>query len=347
MPTIESTTDAVEEKESDGQEKNDLLDKENQVPLVGDFSIRKGFEGQFFLEGEYLWWYATLDDLEYAVKSPHNSLAGYFKLPNFRFDPGVRVAFGYHFGPKRWNLVARWTYHCTDPIDCSSIAPNVDDEMMHGIKELYTPGTSTPLKIEVPVDSGWVQWKNRLNVLEIEMGYHHPLDPRLTVQPHFGLKVAWINMNYDIDFGHTDITREFMEPLYVDVFIRNHSDYWGAGPTIGVDATVQLGWGVSLYSKLATALVYGAYNTVLDQSNSKGDHFKIINESEYKQRAMLQLAGGIEWGRYFSSGMLLAFRLGWESQYWWNQNQMRVLINTHPVGDLTLTGIDAAISLDF
>ena len=62
---------------------------------------------------------------------------------------------------------------------------------------------------------------------------------------------------------------------------------------------------------------------------------------------MAQVVAGIEWAKCFSNGVLLAFNLGWEGQYWWNQNEMRIVIDSQPMGDLTLTGLDAGIRLDF
>ncbi|QVL57171.1 MAG: MOMP family protein [Simkaniaceae bacterium] len=337
---------------------NDMMRSNGQTPQTPQDpnrvmdSVHGCVEEGFSLEAEFLWWRASLDNLEYAAKVNGSidfntgifNLGGDFKLPDFKFDPGVRVSAGYDFGPKNWDLFARWTYHYTDPTSSTSRPTNSTDTFIIALKEFYAADNS---QIEVVVDSARTKWKNQLNVLDLEMGYDYFFSNRFSFRPNFGLKAAWLDMDYDVNFGNANIGTNFLQPRFIDVQLRNKSDYWGVGPQVGLDGNLHMGWGFSLYSRVSGALLYGAYKTRLSQSDSEGSSFRLSNSSEYRQRAMAQIVAGIEWAKCFSNGVLLAFNLGWEGQYWWNQNEMRIIVDAQPTGDLTLTGLDAGIRLDF
>ena len=179
------------------------------------------------------------------------------------------------------------------------------------------------------------------------MGYDYFFSNRFSIRPNFGLKAAWIDMDYDIDFRNANIGTNLLQPVFIDVQLRKKSDFWGVGPEVGIDGNLHMGWGFSLYSRVSGALMYGAYKVRFSQTDTNTSKLRLSNSGQYRQRAMAQVVAGIEWAKCFSNGVLLAFNLGWEGQYWWNQNEMRIVIDAQPMGDLTLTGLDAGIRLDF
>ncbi|MCB1072189.1 MAG: MOMP family protein [Chlamydiia bacterium] len=312
-------------------------------------SVHGCVEQGFVLKGEFLWWHASLDNLEYAIALkgtvPQNgpfNLGGSFKFPDFKFDPGVRVSAGYDFGKDNWDVIARWTYHYTDPTSHASAGS--DSAGLFVINEYLSP---QGVKIEPLAETARAKWQNQINVADLEMGYDYFFSNMFSVRSFFGLKAAWINMDYDTYFGNANIGGLNGNQQFIDLTIRNKSEYWGVGLQAGFEGYLHMGWGFSLYSRIASSLLYGGYDTRIRQTDSTGNTFRITANSEYRQRAMAQLAVGLEWAKCFSNGVLLAFNLGWEEQYWWNQNEMRIIIDSQPTGDLTFTGLHAGVRLDF
>ncbi len=89
------------------------------------------------------------------------------------------------------------------------------------------------------------------------------------------------------------------------------------------------------------------HDTRIIQTDSLGNSTLMESNSQYRQRAMSQILVGLERAKCFSNGTLLAFNLGWEGQYWWNQYEMRFLTDFQPTGDLTFTDLDAGVRFDF
>lgn len=313
-------------------------------------SVHGCVEQGFSIEGEFLWWRATLDNLEYAAKMDLISadplqLHGKLRGPDFNFDPGVRLSAGYDFGASNWDVFVRWTYHYTDATDHTSVPIDPVTGVIINLKEYYVVARN---QLETFATTASAKWTNRLNVADLEMGYDYFLSPRISLRPNFGIKAAWVDMHYDIKFGRTFIPSNVNPPgQFVDITMRNQSDYWGVGPQVGCDGNLHIGWGFSLYSRVSGALLYGAYDVRLNQFDTADTVWRIKNSSEYRERAMAQVVAGIEWAKCFSNGVLLALNIGWEGQYWWNQNEMRIFIDAQPAGDLTFKGMDVGIRVDF
>lgn len=331
-----------------------------------DFSSKQMMQGQnekrvmnsshgcvdqgFSIEGEFIWWRAVLDNLEYAADFKADpdldqrvlgGINGTYKFPDFKFDPGVRLSLGYDFGESNWDLFARWTYHHTDPTDSVQGTSGV-----FVFNEFYVfDGGRYP----VVGQTARTKWENRINIGDLEMGYDYFFSDRFSFRPSFGLKAAWVKM--DNHTTVTDATFERTEDNFLLVIpsftMKSQSKWWGIGPAVGIDGHLHIGWGFSLYSRVSGALMYGAVDSKLDQTDTLGNYMRTKANNEYRQKAMAQMVIGLEWAKCFSNNILLAFNLGWEGQHWWNQNEFRYLNDSNPRGDLTLTGLDAGVRLDF
>lgn len=302
----------------------------------------------FTFQAEFLWWRAVMDNLEYAIRitgSPFGvqpiSNRDYFENPDFEFDPGVRVSAGYGFGPENWDVVGRWTYHYTNPSDSTYTGNN----RIFPIRDYAAPNGSESLTF---ADGAKGRWRNVINIADLEMGYTHFFSQRFSFRPHFGLKAAWINMDYTASY--TNVTaidpNQGGVPLG-DVRVSTESSFWSVGAQAGISGNLHIGWGFSLYMISSEALLYGKYETRYRQRDGTLDDFTVFENDAYRMRSMTQLVLGLEWAKCFSNGMLLAFNLGWEGQYWWNQHEIRYGIDYQPSGDLTFTGLDAGIRFDF
>lgn len=309
----------------------------------------------FSFEAEFLWWRAVLDNLEYAATLSGRTggdddqgafnRAGHYKHPSFKFDPGARLSAGYDFGMSNWDVFARWTYHYTAPTDSTFSAGEFNEgegSIVLPLREFYD---GQGIQLLTIARSGVAKWQNQINVADLEMGYDYFFSDRFSFRPSFGLKASWINMEFNTHYTNASI--EVDDGNDNNILFRNKSDWWGVGPAVGMDGHLHMGWGFSLYGRVSGALMYGCYDTRYRQTDFIDNNLQIKANDEYRQRAMSQVVIGLEWAHCFSNSVLLAFNLGWEGQYWWNQHEMRIVHDTQPSGDLTFTGLDAGIRLDF
>ncbi|MCB1082372.1 MAG: MOMP family protein [Chlamydiia bacterium] len=301
----------------------------------------------FSLQAEFLWWRAQIDHLEYAVNNGATPPAaapfvtsGRVKEPDFSFDPGVRVSAGYDFGKENWDLFLRWTYQ-----DTTASGNTGTTAIPNGVVPLRDFTTNQGTVTVSVADTANATWKNTLNVFDIEMGYDYFLSRRCSLRPFMGIKAAWIDSSYksrmqNVTFNQQG-TIEFVE-------VNSKSDYWGVGPQVGMEGNLHIGWGFSVYGLTSAALVYGQYESSFSQQEStSGNHFREKNDGYSRQRAMAQIALGLEWAWCFSGDYLLAFNLGWEGQYWWNQHELLFAQEATYNGDLTYTGLSAGMRFDF
>jgi hypothetical protein len=305
-------------------------------------------EHGFSLEAEFLWWRATLDNLEYAVKGKQSfiafaglSLSSEIKGVDFEFDPGVRVSAGFDFGRRNWDIALRWTYHYTSPTGSTG----TDNPSLSVIPLAYDPvfqvGTGEP-----PVaNTAKSKWTNQFNALDFEMGYDYFFSQMFSIRPYFGLKAAWIDMHSNSKYTNVLIPGNPNTP-FDEVSVRSKSDYWGVGPRVGIDGHLHMGWGFSFYALTSASMLYGAFDTTLKVSNLLISGTTKYN-NYYRLRTMAQIATGLRWGWCFSRKYFLSLHLGWETQYWWEQLEMRFAERFEPDADLTFSGLDAGIRFDF
>ena len=192
-------------------------------------------------------------------------------------------------------------------------------------------------------ETGKASWQNRLNVLDFELGYDYSLSHRYSFRPFFGVKASWIDMDYRTSY--TDVVFNAVKERNLGIFSK--TDFWGVGPMVGMDGYLHVGHGFSLYSQTSLAFVYGQYDTCFNQSDTSGDSFTEKHDHYTRQRAVGTIAVGLEWAYCFSGDCMLAFNLGWEGQYWWNQYELIFAQDASYHGDLTYSGLDAGIRFDF
>ena len=117
---------------------------------------------------------------------------------------------------------------------------------------------------------------------------------------------------------------------------------------MGINGYLHIGWGFSFYSTFSTAFIYGQYDSTFHETDDVGLDLKAHMKDYSRQRAVGQLALGAEWAKCFSGDYMLSFHIGWEGQYWWNQNEFRYPEDqVYPRGDLTYTGLDVGARFDF
>ncbi|HEY2810856.1 MAG TPA: Lpg1974 family pore-forming outer membrane protein [Rhabdochlamydiaceae bacterium] len=281
--------------------------------------------GHIFFTGEWLYWRFRQADMEFAVEGtatsseapfPHSATA---KI-NFPFSSGFRVGFGVHLPTDGWDIYVNYT----------DIHPKAS-KSVEGF--LFPLLIYNPL---FPAAKAEGKWHVGFQTIDIEISRAYCISTTLCFRPFFGMTGAWIDQRAQFHYlGGAILLGE------VDR-VKTRNDFKGAGPRFGLGSNWQWGGGFSLFGNLATALVMGHFD--LQNKQQQGPLETIHLNSDLNQVSpALQLVAGIAWDRRYHRDLWhCGLSLGFESLYYWRQNQMERFTDT-----LTPTYVRADSDLGF
>lgn len=308
-------------------------------------------DNNLFITGEFLYWRANVGVLPYAYEIAEvNPESGGIELANWiRIDydwrPGFRLGMGWNTPYDGWDVYLNWTHlqnrshgHIKDSLDGDSFILVSGYNIINGGSILG-------------LDAARATWKLKYNTLDLDLGSIFYLKRSFSIHPHIGLRAGWLYQNLDAQYEGSGLNRisGFEGPLA----FHGYSDFWGIGPRIGVDTSWRFGHGFSIYGNLSTALLYGkttskseaeatlAATGELLPTEDNRDHFKDLKPT-------LQLAMGAAWGTcFYRDKMFFGLTLGWETNYWWDQNDFNGSHDLFQNGAITLEGVTLSAKLDF
>lgn len=356
--------------------------------------------GDWSIEAEVLLWRTNVDELPvgrtfHSATNPPitvplpgdgtitvtnaQCLSYFTKYLDFDWKPGARVTLGYKSPCSCWDLGFVWTWlyssagaHLSDdsPLDTSFI------------ESAWTSGATPPFvttaALPIIEDRIKADWSLQYNTFEFGAGYtFHACCDQFIVRPHVDLKVALIRQRFtnrhEADFTGfpTTQTGVFLPFTLIDQ-VRLTRDYVGVGPQIGLDLQYNLCGGLGIYAKAAAALLYaepqikfrGKYKTDSSVSVLNFDN-NDDNRSRTDPRHInfnSQLGAGFIYSKWVCDcSYRLTFKLGWEHNFYTDQNQFHrpafavTSANTagsdiwFPAenGNLSLYGLTASIGLDY
>ncbi|MBS0604603.1 MAG: hypothetical protein JSS60_06145 [Verrucomicrobia bacterium] len=295
-----------------------------------DVYPRTGFQapaGHAYLTAEWLFWRTRQEGMEFATS----------RQIEFDFESGFRVGLGIHLPSfDGWEIYANYT--------------RFNPEHSHGAHGSFYPlflfqgaGARGPAVAEARG-----HWEIEFQSVDVEFGKAYYLTRTLVFNPFFGFKGAWIEQhaNFHYEGGYIPAGQTF----------RTHfkNDFKGAGPLAGTEINWQLGAGFSLFGDIAAALVLGQFDNEQQQHQMNQQEVVHLDTDFNLVSPMLQMVAGIAWDRNFSRDKChLGFSAGFETQYWWSQNQTEQFTDdTLPVyvrqrGDLAFYGLTLRGRFDF
>lgn len=295
---------------------------------------------------EGLAWHISEDSLKYAVKLNVSTLpvasSGTFisKEPDFEWEPGVRLGIGWHIPYYGWDTIFKWTWIRTSPKDKTTSPLHLVFPTASFYAQVIsslagaTPGADTAAEVKS-------RWSCHVNILDWELGRNYFISRRLSIRPHGGVKAAIIDQHFRVNYaGLTGLTTG-LNPIFTA-----KNDFGGIGPCIGSDTRFKLPENVGIFFNFAAAAIVGRFDA---ESNLFDAAF--CRYDQWKVSPMMQFYTGIDWGYCFGRKDYFSFQLGYEVQYWWNQNRFPTIqdltSNLTNASDFMMHGVTAGIRFDF
>ncbi len=293
---------------------------------------------EWFFTGDLLWWQANEGGMDYAqIFNSFPATASFAPVENrvltFKWDYGFRAGIGKTFQHDKWDLYTNFTWFQTENSQATSLHEGV----------FITPLRSVPLVLASQVK---IHWEIDFYTLDLNLGRNYFVSPKLAFHPYLGLKGAVIDQ-------HVNTHSHFISgPL---LKAKDKNDFWGIGPSMGLEGKWFLDYGFHLFSSLGGAILWGDFTVrhkeifpSFDVVRNKLD----LGLHQIVPMTQFQLGLGYETNLYHNR-YHLGIGARYEIQYWWNQNQMPYFSFfslerfQRYAEDLSLQGITADVRFDF
>ncbi len=260
------------------------------------------------------------------------------------YNPGIRVGLGFYVNHDAWNLEFDWTWL------------NITNYKSYSAENagILIPLWIPPFASSTSWQSLSAVWKAHYNTLDAKLGKPYHVSRYLILNPHFGVRAAWIDQHFSVHYGGN------FNALNGTVH-HGSNDFWGFGARAGIMTDWIVGKGWSLFGNIAASLLFGKFE--IDQTvamgngvNSKGYD---IGEDFYQNVPNMEIQLGIAWDKYFNKDKYrIQVAAAYEFHEWWDQFNMRRIYGTsdnpNPIiqsdtvsrGNLSLNGFSLTLRLD-
>lgn len=294
---------------------------------------------------EVLYWHASEETssiwssvISQSTSDPGNPTTTFAASDvQFGWNAGLRTGFLVEPEAWLWDFQLSWTHFRTAadaavPAGQHLVLPEFFSGFLSGDAYFFT--------------SAALDWHLAYDTIDLEAGHQFAIGESLVLRPTFGLKIATINQT---------IQAQWADPL-LDLVANEHidHDFLGVGPSFGLGAT----WALPQYPELrlvgsfSGAFLYGMWN-VDDTFERANPEVELLSFQTFKTSlhdstlgtVMLRYFVGCEWTRRGKADVTL--HLGYELQWWANQQRLTTFQQLPMHGDLTLQGGTCGISVCF
>lgn len=312
-----------------------------------------------FLTGDYIYWTARQDNMQYAstgytnnnLESPRPGSAANLK---YQFQTGFKAGLGFSFGHDLWDLATNYTW-----FQSNHNKGSIKGTESSGLIPSFTPYVN--LTENDYFTKASAIWRLHFNVIDIDLGRNFYISKYLSLRPFVGLKGSWQNQHYNSSYEGILRNDSFS-------YLRKLSNsFWGIGIRSGcntawhlagtwsifADTAISALWSQAKTNRVDTALLPDSTPPAAVQGNNARLSDATITPVSQGNNAhsivpVLELALGIRKDQWFYNNRFhVAVQAGWEEQVWWNQNQFAWTQSISLTGNLVLQGLTARIRLDF
>lgn len=303
--------------------------------LVNPAVRPKTCNGDFVITLAGFYWNAHQDGMAYAVDSSvsfsgtgprgelNNLIDAEYKNPDFNWEFGFKAGLGYNSTHDGWDFGVMWTWYKGRA--STHIEAEVDDN--HVLLPLWSAMANFSADAG-PLNATDIEthWKLALNLIDLELGREFWVSKYLTMRPHMGLRVAFIDQEWEIE--HKGGSWASINTVPTNNCVDMDNDYKGVGIRGGLDTVWNFGCGFALYGNMAVSIIYGRFSIDHDESNREAranfEKTRILEteDSFRASRFTTDLALGLQWSTMFCGCYGFTLGVGWEQHMFFDQNQL-------------------------
>ncbi len=317
---------------------------------------------------DFIWWKSYLGGVEFAISgvSDGGPLTqpsidrGKVKKPPFAWAPGIKLSIGVDYRLDGWNTTATYTGLFTDH-ERTSVHYDATKGLVANVAIVPTP-TSTSLETSFgadPIIEADCSWKQKFNVVDVDLARNFFISRTLTLRPHFGLKFSWIQEKFDLNYPRTNL-EVITLPIPVSAIFTMDQRQWGIGIRAGMNGVWHITKEFGVYGDFAATALWSSFRTYISEiptlvelrlappvNVTSTPTTLLTNGRLFEVLPILELGLGLEYMTWFNKDTCLFFaRAGWEEQIWSDFNQF-VLPLDRMHGDLSLHGLSLRLGFTF
>lgn len=328
----------------------------------------KGFE----VFADYLNWNVAQDQMAYAARIPNlssfiSSSSGPSPTnidfdviePSFKHHSGFRVGVDYDMPCSNWDFQIAWTRlhetnksHVSEP---GGIIPPLLT-LISFISSSSGPSVVSSSSDPLP-NTAKSHWHFEFDTIDLQLGNSCAVLCDVIMRPYVGARIATIKQKQNVGyFGETD------HGIPIQPSLSRKNDFWGVGPTVGIDASLKFCSHWSLFGGFSGSLLYGKFHVKsitnlgegFDGSSSGPKSITLKNKKRHHLRPNMDAYFGVGWDYCFCEKFQLQLGVAYEMQYWWNQWQVPgdlvgalVTSGIANQGDLMMHGLTARVGVSF
>lgn len=293
----------------------------------------------WFLSIDVLYWQTKVDGAEYVASDSSFantpiSAVGRLKEVEFDFEFGLKVGLGYNFFHDGWDMGLQYTYFdqnagnktgtSSPAILLPTTATLVIAETSYG--DIATGAVTPPIFCT----SATTDFKLDFDNLNLELGRNYFVSRNLSFRPHFGLKSAWIKIDWDNRYTGGETAFSVQTPFNTTINFRGlgldtvyaniNSDFWGLGPRAGVNSKWYLTNGFSLYGNVDGALLFGYFETKYKSwFSANAQNVVRYKEKFHRLTPTAHFELGLSYDKYiYNDKQHIGISLGYENQFFWD-----------------------------
>lgn len=309
----------------------------------------------FYVHIDGLLFQAKQDGMEFAIQDStgaatdtpitHGRVEGFSNdHTDWDYNPGMRFGIGFYLDHDAWNIDFNWTWlNITDYNHANATTSG------GVVLPMWLVGDDT-VGAQFNGTRSSATWDTSYNTVDARLGKPYHVSRYLILNPHFGVRAAWIDQHFSVDYGGTNggsATRTIH---------HGDNDFWGIGSRAGIDTDWILGKGWCLFGNVAFSMLFGSFeidqNLSIPGANANGFDLKY---DFFQNVPNFEIILGIGWGRYFDKNKYhICLRAAYEFHEWWDQLNMRRFWDGGPNydndvvsrGNLTLNGFSLRLQID-
>ncbi|MBS0627350.1 MAG: hypothetical protein JSS09_03980 [Verrucomicrobia bacterium] len=283
------------------------------------------------IDADFTWWKSQISGMGFAtidsrVQSPHSD-----------FQPGFKVGLGLDLDFDGWDTYAEYTWFKSP---WATTSKDSKDEVSYS-SFIHTNSSTGALSSMILADVTSSR-KEQFNILDLELARNFFISKRLTLRPHFGVKLARMLEKTSL------IERQEGLTGFVKVFLSQTLS--GIGTRAGINTVWHLSRTFGLYGDLALSALWSSIHNYCDTYFSD-DHIQTDTRNTNKTQTILpvfEMGIGLTYMTWFYNEKYQIYaKAGWEEQIWlnYNYNMPNGVVNN--TGNLTLQGLTAKVGFAF